>query len=121
MKKRIVSIIILTLVLSLSGLTSVTFAETVEDNYRLYCSQCHGLKGNGEGIDKPEMAVGPRDHTSAEEMSKLKDSDMYIAIAQGGTAVSKSAFMPPWEGVMTDTEIKEMVKYLRKLCDCKEN
>lgn len=120
MKKRSALIIIFTLVIGLAGLTSKTFAKTAKDNYRLYCSQCHGLTGNGEGIDTPTMSVTPKIHTNAKEMIKLKDADIYTAIAQGGAAITKSPLMPPWQGVMSEAEIKDMVKYLRKLCNCTE-
>ncbi|MBE9504784.1 MAG: cytochrome c [Proteobacteria bacterium] len=120
MKKRSALIIIFTLIVGLSGLSSKTFAETAKNNYRLYCSQCHGLTGNGEGIDKPTMGVAPKIHNNAEEMIKLKDADIYTVTAQGGASVTKSALMPPWEGVMSEAEIKDMVKYLRELCNCTE-
>lgn len=118
MKKRSALIVTFTLIIGISLLTSNSFAETAENNYLLYCSQCHGLTGNGEGIDRPSMAVAPKVHSSAVEMAKLKDSDIHTAIAQGGAAVTKSALMPPWEGVMSEAEIKDMVGYLRKLCNC---
>ena len=120
MKKKLSLIIIFTLIVGLSGLASKTFAETAKNNYRLYCSQCHGLTGNGEGIDTPTMSVTPKIHSNAKDMAKLKDADIYTAIAQGGAAVTKSPLMPPWEGVMSEAEIKDMVKYLRKMCNCEE-
>ncbi len=83
------------------------------------CAQCHGVRGNGAGINKADMPVAPRKHTNTAEMARLKDSDLYDAISQGGIAVGKSTLMPPWSGIMTDTEIKEMVAYLRELCHCK--
>lgn len=93
-------------------------AETAADNYRVYCTQCHGLGGSGGGINKADMPTNPRDHTSG-EMGKLTDDDIYNAIIGGGVAVSKSAFMPPWKGILTKDEIREMVSYLRELCRCK--
>ena len=97
--------------------TGTAVAETAADNYRFYCTQCHGLDGSGGGINRADMPTNPRDHTSG-EMSKLTDDDIYNAIIGGGVAVSKSAFMPPWKGVLTKDEIREMVSYLRELCRC---
>lgn len=95
-------------------------AGTADDNYRLYCAQCHGTQGNGGGINNTAggLAVSPRNHTSAGEMSKLSDKEIRLAIAEGGDAVSKSELMPPWGGVLTDQEIDEMVVFLRTLCKC---
>lgn len=117
--RNTIFLMIFSMLVCLTGLIDSAFAETADKNYKLYCSQCHGVKGNGAGINKSDMQVAPRNHTNTAEMAKLKDSDIFNAIAQGGTAVGKSTLMPPWNGLMNDTEIKEMVAYLRELCNCK--
>ena len=119
MNRKIIISAVVTIFFVLTVMAPNLFAEAAKDNYKLYCAQCHGVRGNGAGINKADMSVAPRNHTSTAEMSRLKDSDIYDAIASGGTAVGKSTLMPPWSGVMTDTEIKEMVAYLRELCNCK--
>jgi cytochrome c oxidase cbb3-type subunit 3 len=95
-------------------------AGSAEENYRLYCVQCHGTQANGGGINNTAggLAVSPRNHTNAEEMSKLSNEDLRLAITDGGDAVSKSELMPPWSGVLTNQEIDEMVVFLRALCKC---
>lgn len=92
----------------------------VEENYRLYCVQCHGTAGTGQGINQTAggLAVSARDHTSAAQMSKLTDDEIRLAITKGGDAVQKSELMPPWGEVLTPKEIGELVAYLRKLCKC---
>ncbi|MEK6589164.1 MAG: c-type cytochrome [Nitrospinota bacterium] len=119
MKKIIILSVALTSVMALGGLSPDLLAETAKANYSLYCAQCHGVRGNGAGINKADMPVAPRNHTDTAGMARLKDSDIYNAISQGGAAVGKSTLMPPWSAIMTDTEIKEMVAYLRELCNCK--
>lgn len=113
-------LIVLMLVVIFSGLVIIPFAmaEKAEDNYKLYCFQCHGSKGSGGGINAASLSTAPRDHTSATEMKKLSDNDIFTAIKEGGAAVSKSTFMPPWKSILTDDEIKDMVKYLHTLCKC---
>lgn len=115
---KVILLVLLCMSFFSTGFVTVVFAETAEDNYQLYCAQCHGIKGNGNGINVSDMQVAPRNHTDTAEMSKLSNSDLYDAIAQGGTAVGKSTLMPPWDGLMTDVEMKEMVAYLRDLCKC---
>lgn len=83
--------------------------------YRALCSQCHGVTGNGQGINAPSLFVSPRDHTSFDEMSALTDDRIATAIKRGGVAVGKSALMPSWGGVLGDDDIQVLVKYLRKL------
>ncbi len=95
-------------------------AESAEENYRLYCAQCHGTRGNGQGINQTAdgLAVSPRDHTITKEMSKLTDQELRLAIAEGGDAVQKSELMPAWEKTLSTGEIDDLVLYLRKLCKC---
>lgn len=106
--------------LALLPLPLGVLAGAAEDNYRLYCVQCHGSKGTGEGINNAMggLAVSPKNHVSAEEMSKLSDEDIRLAITEGGDAVSKSELMPAWGGTLTAREIDELVGYLRQLCGC---
>lgn len=101
---------------------SAVHAETAEENYRLYCAQCHGTEGNGQGINNTlgGLAVSPRNHTNAMEMSKLSDAEIRLAIAEGGDAVQKSELMPAWEKTLSAPEIDDLVLYLRKLCKCAE-
>lgn len=84
--------------------------------YRAYCTQCHGLAGNGKGVNAPELAVQPRNHTDRAEMSARSDADLFKAIKEGGQAVNKSILMPNWDGNMSDGEIHDLVAYLRQLC-----
>lgn len=84
--------------------------------YRIYCTQCHGLEGDGRGINTPHMTVQPRDHTDTGEMSARTDDDLFKAIQSGGKAVNKSVLMPAWGGNLADEDIRALVAYLRELC-----
>ncbi len=96
------------------------WAEPAEETYRLYCVQCHGSLGTGEGINQTAggLAVSPRSHTNAKEMSKLSDEELRLAISDGGDAVEKSELMPPWGKTLAPAEIDDLVRYLRALCRC---
>ena len=100
--------------------TAEGWSLTVEENYRLYCVQCHGTTGNGQGVNQTAggLAVSARDHSSSVQMAKLTDDELRLAIAKGGDAVQKSELMPPWGEVLTTKEIDGLVTYLRKLCKC---
>ena len=61
------------------------FAVSAEENYKFYCTQCHGSDGKGEGanakpkvvgIDLPEMSVTPRNHTNPENINKLTKNNI---------------------------------------------
>lgn len=83
--------------------------------YQVFCSQCHGIQGNGKGINAPYMFVKPRDHTSFAEMSALTDDRLFAAIKFGGAAVNKSSLMPSWGATLKDVDIQLLVEYLRRL------
>ncbi|MBI5918647.1 MAG: cytochrome c [Nitrosomonadales bacterium] len=93
--------------------------ELAADNYRAYCVQCHGMEGNGKGVNIRDMAVQPRDHTDAKSMSGRSDEALFKVIKEGGPAIDKSVLMPPWGDTLSDEEIRDMVLHLRTLCKCK--
>ena len=94
-------------------------AQEVEKVFKFYCSQCHGLEGKGDGPNvTKDFPVSPRDFTNAEEMNKLTDADLKNVILDGGPSVSKSPMMPPWGKTLTDEQVDELIKHLRKLCNC---
>ncbi len=95
-------------------------AESAEENYRLYCAQCHGTQANGQGINQTAdgLGVSPRDHTNAKEMSQLTDRELRLAIVDGGDAVQKSDLMPAWGKTLSPEAIDDLVVFLRKLCKC---
>ena len=83
--------------------------------YRSYCTPCHGLAGNGKGLNVPGMSVQPRDHTDTREMGARTDQDLFNAITGGGPAVGKSALMPKWRSLLSDDEVHALIRHLRKL------
>ncbi len=109
----------LVLLLALGWAWQAQAGEKPADLYKTYCWQCHGMKGNGNGINVRDMSVQPRDHTDAKEMSARSDEDLFKAIKHGGQSINKSVLMPPWEGVLSDDEIHGLVRYLRELCQCR--
>lgn len=87
-------------------------------NYRHYCMQCHGISGHGSGINSRDMAVPARNHSNGKYMQARTDAELFKVIKDGGASVSKSALMPPWKSLLTDAEINDLVKHVRKLCQC---
>jgi len=87
--------------------------------YQLYCSPCHGINGNGKGINYQALTIRPQDHTDASYLSVRTDKQLEDAIRLGGLGVSKSPLMPPWGEIIVEKDIKSLVKYLRTLCSCR--
>jgi cytochrome c oxidase cbb3-type subunit 3 len=110
----------LLLVILLAAISfSAQAKETAADNYKAYCVQCHGMEGNGKGVNIRDMSVAPRDHTDAKAMSGRSDETLFKVIKEGGTSISKSLLMPSWGATLSDEEIKDLVQHLRMLCKCK--
>lgn len=111
-----------TMILVLS-LAPPSFAQEAVDGaelYGLYCAQCHGVNGNGKGVNAAHMSVQPRSHIDREEMMSRSDEELFKVIEQGGKSIDKSNLMPAWGDNLSDNEINELVAYLRRLC-CEEN
>lgn len=99
--------------------TAAPAAEQGADLYKTYCVQCHGIRGDGKGVNVPDMSVQPRNHADAQDMATRTDDELFKAIKEGGQAISKSVLMPPWGGNFTDEQIHALVAYLRELCQCR--
>lgn len=89
------------------------------DLYEIYCTQCHGINGDGGGLNVRDMSVQPRDHTDPVEMGARTDEELVKVIRHGGKAIDKSVLMPAWGDNLSDEQIDDLVAYLRRLC-CEE-
>lgn len=91
-------------------------AERGKVLYDTYCTQCHGVSGNGKGLNAATLSVQPRNHTDQAEMSVRTDAELFKSIKFGGQSVNKSILMPNWEGNLDDESIHDLVAYLRQVC-----
>ncbi len=118
--KKSFFIALLAIVIAAVAGSSPARAAKAADNYKFYCSQCHGLTGDGTGPNSNDtQPVSPRDHTDATGMAKLPDVDIINVIKGGGKATGKSSMMPPFGKTLTEKEITDLKDHLRKLCKCK--
>lgn len=83
--------------------------------YHAYCTQCHGLEGDGWGVNAAFMAVQPRDHTERKEMLARTDEDLFKVIKLGGKSINKSILMPSWGANLSDDDIRDLIAHLRTL------
>ena len=89
-----------------------------KSNYAMYCSPCHGDTGKGNGPQAEAMEAPPRNHTDGNYLSTRTDDQLFKAIKGGGPAMGFTSSMPPFDNLLTEEEIKGMVKYVRTLCNC---
>jgi len=96
----------------------VQVTEDTRQTYQWYCSQCHGIKGKGDGINAKFLTVPPRNHTKAEYLETRSDEQLFEAIKFGGLSVGRAPCMPAWGHTLEEDTIHSLVQYIRELCHC---
>lgn len=91
------------------GSKSNKAALSPADIYRLYCSVCHGDKGDGQSRARYSFAVPPRDFTSPEAAMEFTRERMITSVTYGrpGTA------MTAWRTELTPAQIESVVDHIR--------
>jgi mono/diheme cytochrome c family protein len=83
------------------------------------CTPCHGLTGQGDGPAAASFQPKPRNLSDAKYVSTLTDEHIFKTVSEGGAAVGKSPTMPSWKGVLSETDIWDVISYIRKdICKC---
>jgi cytochrome c6 len=80
---------------------SSAVAQDAAATYKAKCAMCHQADGKGG-------KMGTRDFASP-EVAKESDADLTTIITKG------KGKMPAYEGKLKDTEIKDLVTYIRGL------
>lgn len=92
---------------------------TEQNNYWHYCSSCHGRDGKGNGMMVVDMPVRPNSHADAQIMSSRSDELLFNIISEGGKPNGFDEGMPAHKTMLKKEEMQGLVKYIRKLCNCK--
>ncbi len=84
---------------------------------RAHCAKCHGEDGRGQGtgLKQLQVDVQPVPWPDKVAMTRWKEEDLRRIIAEGGRAVGKSKVMPPYRGKLSETEVADVVAYIRSL------
>ena len=82
--------------------TSPAVAQDAASTFKAKCAMCHGADGKGG-------KMGTKDFASP-DIQKLTDAQLTETISKG-----KPPKMPAYEGKLKDTEIKDLVAYIRGL------
>ena len=80
-------------------------AQDAGATYKGKCAMCHGADGKGSPTG---LKMGAHDFTSA-DVQKQTDAELTDIITKG------KAKMPAYAGKLKDTEIKDLVAYIRGL------
>lgn len=80
--------------------------------YGQYCSPCHGRKGKGNGVLNDFLTIKPADHTNRLKMDEMSNEEIEDIITNGR---GKESAMPAWKDILTGSDIKNVVGYIRLL------
>lgn len=80
------------------------------------CASCHGAEGRGDGLMSASFPVKLRNFTDCGGMNGVTDDTLLNIIKKGGAAVGRSPLMPPWGNALNDSQIRELVSYIRGFC-----
>jgi cbb3-type cytochrome c oxidase subunit III len=78
--------------------------------YQKYCTVCHGVEGEGDGIMTRLMGIKPMNHTNPNETNRLSNAELIRSILDG-----KGQYMPAWRGILSETDAEALVSYIRLL------
>lgn len=79
--------------------------------YRTYCIGCHGAAAAGCGTSARLYRPRPANLTAS-----ARDADYKRRIIrEGGEALGRSPFMPPWKGQLDDDEVTSLIAWLGSL------
>ena len=73
-----------------------------------YCVLCHGVKADGKGRAARLYNPKPANLVLSDKNDQYKE----LIIRQGGKALGRSQFMPPWGEELTDEQINDVVHFL---------
>ena len=85
--------------------SSSAAAQDAAATYKTKCLMCHGADGKGSPTG---LKMGAHDFTSA-DVQKETDAQLTDVITKGKNK------MPPYAGKLKDSEIKDLVPYIRSL------
>lgn len=87
-------------------------AADVKENWEKNCVKCHGADGSGKTKMGEKLKI--KDYSDAKNQAELKDDAMAKAIKEG-VKQGDSTRMKAFGDVLSDDEIKELVKFFRTL------
>ena len=102
-------LIIVSVALLIAGAVTVRAADAKE-NWEKNCTKCHGPDGQGKTKMGEKLAI--KDYSDAKVQDSLKDDAMTKAIKDGVKDGEKTK-MKGFGDVLSDDEIKALVKYVR--------
>ncbi|MEJ2241917.1 MAG: cytochrome c, partial [Candidatus Bathyarchaeota archaeon] len=87
--------------------------DTGKNLFNLYCAQCHGQDGQGDGpasIKTPGGYIDPEPANFTESGSDFTKYGRYVWKVKEGVETTN---MPPWKWVLSDNEVYQVIFYIQ--------
>ncbi len=81
--------------------------------YTQNCTSCHGDAGLGDG--PAGAALDPVPGNLQNAAKEASDAYLFWIISEGGSAASRSASMAAYKGVLSETDIWNVIAYIKTL------
>ncbi len=109
------AVAVLTIGLAVGWAAAKGDAATGKASFDQLCASCHGTSGKGDGPAASALTPKPRNLTDKAYMSGLKEAYLEKLIKEGGKAVGKSPLMPAMGTALKDSDIDNVIAYIRTL------
>ncbi len=96
----------------LAGRAEAADVKAGQTVYKNYCLACHGEKGTGDGPAGGVLNPKPTNFTDA-KMKTVTEKAMLEIVKKGGAGVGRSPLMIAWSPTLNDTQIADVVAYVR--------
>ena len=83
--------------------------------YDAHCAVCHGAAGKGDGPGARVVRQPMRDFSDPAAMQPVTDRFLFEIIKKGSSQFGRSNAMPAWGMKLSDTDIHDVVAYIRSL------
>lgn len=97
------------------GSAEVSLANKGKEIYQMYCANCHGANGAGNGPTAAGLVPRPADFTNPRLMAKSTDAELREFILEGGGPKHNCPTMPSWAPILREEDVTGVVAYLRTL------
>jgi len=81
------------------------------EHFQHHCQICHGLDGQNTGVPFAEKMSPPVANLAMQDIQKYTDGQLHWIIQNG----IRMSGMPGWSGLLEDTEMWQIVRYIRHL------
>jgi cytochrome c oxidase cbb3-type subunit III len=115
-KNGLNTLVVVSLGCAMAGAAPAADLAAAKDNFKSYCSKCHGASGQGNGPDAATLNTKPRDFSDCDRMAKMSDDALFKVIKEGGASAGLSKDMASFQEGFDDPEIRDLVAYVRTFC-----